>query len=171
MRRVKRGGVTKLYSTSVTVSVCTVADRKILAGSLQWKRGEDQGANKTSFVSTSAVPVDHVCGLRNSMWPIFQEPSGRVPQTPVRSSRTRSNLQRFAHQERCKALSRSKHHPSKDHRGELDIESRHRAKPLATSEAIGRKERPTSFRCAEKRQCLAPLPRDHWGRRMSQSIS
>ena len=38
-------------------------------------------------------------------------------------------------------------------------------------DAIDRNGRPASFRCAERRPCLAPLPRDHPGRHTSRSIS
>ena len=43
--------------------------------------------------------------------------------------------------------------------------------PSAWSDAIDLNGRPASFRCAERRPCLAPLPRDHPGRHMSRSIS
>jgi hypothetical protein len=42
---------------------------------------------------------------------------------------------------------------------------------LGGSDAIDRNGRPASFRCAGRRPCLAPLPRDHPGRHMSRSIS
>jgi hypothetical protein len=39
------------------------------------------------------------------------------------------------------------------------------------SDAIDRNSRPATFRCAGRRPCRAPLPRDHPGRHTSRSIS